>query len=147
MRIIILALDEIIVVHCTRFVAHPVSSSCAFGSPLLPLPLHATQSTTRQGGRFDQADRLFDSLASAWDNCLSSTSDVKELVPEFFYLPDFLLNSNRLDLGQKQDGEGLDHVVLPPWAEVSAAVGGLELCDGVGGAPGGDFNTAGFAAQ
>ncbi len=26
-------------------------------------------------------------------------ADVKELVPEFFYLPDFLLNTNKFDLG------------------------------------------------
>jgi len=26
-------------------------------------------------------------------------ADVKELVPEFFYLPEFLVNSNNFDLG------------------------------------------------
>ena len=26
-------------------------------------------------------------------------ADVKELIPEFFYLPDFLLNTNKFDLG------------------------------------------------
>ena len=28
-----------------------------------------------------------------------STSDVKELIPEFFYFPEFLVNGNQLDLG------------------------------------------------
>ena len=44
-------------------------------------------------------------------------ADVKELIPEFFYLPEFLVNSNRFDLGVKQNGVALNDVVLPPWAK------------------------------
>ena len=55
-----------------------------------------------QGGRFDHADRLLHDIASTWDNCLHSTSDVKELVPEFYYQPEFLLNSNNFNLGTRQ---------------------------------------------
>ena len=44
-------------------------------------------------------------------------ADVKELIPEFFYLPDFLSNSNRFELGKKQSGVVLNDVVLPPWAK------------------------------
>lgn len=51
-------------------------------------------------------------------NCLSNTSDVKELIPEFFYMPEFLENSNSYHLGVKQDGEPLGDVGLPPWAKV-----------------------------
>jgi len=43
-------------------------------------------------------------------------ADVKELVPEFFYLPEMFLNSNAFDLGVKQNGVRLDDVVLPKWA-------------------------------
>eukprot|EP01105_Mastigella_eilhardi_P025380 TRINITY_DN68_c0_g1_i2.p1 TRINITY_DN68_c0_g1~~TRINITY_DN68_c0_g1_i2.p1 ORF type:complete len:2854 (-),score=674.35 TRINITY_DN68_c0_g1_i2:50-7438(-) len=70
-----------------------------------------------QGGHFDHADRMFDSIPTTWNNCLSSNADVKELTPEFFYLPEFLLNSNDFNLGKKQTGKPLHHVVLPPWAE------------------------------
>ena len=35
----------------------------------------------------------------------SNTSDVKELIPEFFYMPEFLENRFNLDLGEKQSGE------------------------------------------
>ncbi|PRP84623.1 BEACH domain-containing protein [Planoprotostelium fungivorum] len=69
-----------------------------------------------QGGKFDIPDRMFFSIATAWQNVLASPSDVKELVPEFFYMPEFLKNSNSYDLGVKQDGDRLDDVVLPPWA-------------------------------
>ena len=37
-----------------------------------------------QGGRFDAPDRLFCSIREAWESVLASTSDVKELIPEFF---------------------------------------------------------------
>eukprot|EP01132_Coremiostelium_polycephalum_P008547 gene8547-10508_t len=69
-----------------------------------------------QSGHFDHADRMFDSLYDCWRNCLNSSSDVKELTPEFFYLPDFLINGNQVNFGVKQNGKVLDDVVLPPWA-------------------------------
>ncbi|CAI5483770.1 unnamed protein product [Closterium sp. Yama58-4] len=86
---------------------------------LIRMEPFATLHRLLQGGRFDQADRLFDSMASAWDNCQSNTSDVKELLPEFFYQPEFLRNSNCFDLGHRQDGQALDGVILPPWAKGS----------------------------
>ena len=55
-----------------------------------------------QGGRFDHADRLFSNVAATWDNCLHSSSDVKELTPEFYHQPEFLLNSNEFELGTQQ---------------------------------------------
>ena len=69
-----------------------------------------------QGGHFDWADRLFHSIEEAWTRVLTSTGDLKELIPEFFYSPHFLRNMNGLDLGTRQDGTVLDDVVLPPWA-------------------------------
>jgi len=69
-----------------------------------------------QSGKFDHADRLFHSIEEAWDNVMSNPSDVKELVPEFYSLPDFLTNDQALPLGTRQDGLCLDNVMLPPWA-------------------------------
>ena len=60
-----------------------------------------------QGGRFDHADRLFHSVASTWHNCSHSSSDVKELIPEFYYMPEFLRNANELRMGSRQDGVAL----------------------------------------
>eukprot|EP00026_Physarum_polycephalum_P000200 Phypoly_transcript_00200.p1 GENE.Phypoly_transcript_00200~~Phypoly_transcript_00200.p1 ORF type:complete len:1988 (-),score=255.41 Phypoly_transcript_00200:62-5914(-) len=69
-----------------------------------------------QGGKFDFADRMFDSIPNTWKNCLNATADVKELIPEFFYMPEFLLNSNNFNFGVKQTGVPLGDVQLPPWA-------------------------------
>ena len=70
-----------------------------------------------QGGHFDCPDRLFRNIAETFHGCTHSTTDVKELIPEFFYLPDFLVNSNGLDLGLTQHGHQVDDVLLPPWAK------------------------------
>uniref|UniRef100_A0A4W5QBJ5 WD repeat and FYVE domain containing 3 n=1 Tax=Hucho hucho TaxID=62062 RepID=A0A4W5QBJ5_9TELE len=71
-----------------------------------------------QGGHFDLADRMFHSVREAWLSASKhNMADVKELIPEFFYLPEFMLNSNNFDLGAKQNGIRLGDVLLPPWAK------------------------------
>ncbi|XP_020504158.2 neurobeachin-like protein 2 isoform X1 [Labrus bergylta] len=70
-----------------------------------------------QSGRFDCADRQFHSVAAAWQARMESPADVKELVPEFFYLPEFLQNMNGFDLGHLQmSQESVADVLLPAWA-------------------------------
>lgn len=97
-----------------------------------------------QGGKFDHPNRLFSSVALSWKNCQRDTSDVKvrlsnllnfpchyfirvlifvychcwpqELIPEFFFLPEMLVNSNRYRLGRQEDGSSVGDVELPPWA-------------------------------
>lgn len=71
-----------------------------------------------QGGTFDLADRLFSSIPRAWDSASrENRGDVRELIPEFFYSPAFLKNTNHLDLGKKQvTGDEVNDVALPPWA-------------------------------
>lgn len=46
------------------------------------------------GNSFDIADRSFHKMATTWWLSSSeSATDVKELIPEFFYFPEFLTNS------------------------------------------------------
>ena len=71
-----------------------------------------------QGGHFDLADRMFHSIQEAWESSSKNNmADIRELIPEFFYLPDFLTNRNNFDLGTKQSGEALDDIHLPAWAK------------------------------
>ncbi|KAJ8290724.1 hypothetical protein GJAV_G00016740 [Gymnothorax javanicus] len=71
-----------------------------------------------QSGRFDCADRQFHSVAAAWHARMESPADVKELIPEFFYFPEFLQNMNGFDLGSLQmSQDSVADVVLPLWAE------------------------------
>ncbi|XP_061716783.1 neurobeachin isoform X9 [Cydia pomonella] len=67
-----------------------------------------------QGGKFDHPNRLFSSIAMSWKNCQRDTSDVKELIPELFFLPEMLVNSAGYRLGLPDSPSG--DVILPPWA-------------------------------
>ena len=107
-----------------------------------------TLAKSLQGGHFDVADRLFHSVAASWDGCLHNASDVKELTPEFYSQPGFLVNADGLDLGVRQRtsesrtstanaagemtgsssgahseseeaGKRVHDVILPPWAHGS----------------------------
>ncbi|KAG6940514.1 neutral sphingomyelinase activation associated factor [Chelydra serpentina] len=70
-----------------------------------------------QNGKFDHADRTFNSIAETWKNCLDGATDFKELIPEFYENDSsFLVNSLKLDLGKRQGGKMVEHVELPSWA-------------------------------
>jgi hypothetical protein len=76
-----------------------------------------------QNGRFDEPDRLFNSIVETWQSCLNNPADVKELIPQFygycdarFKSGDFLKNLQELNLGIRQSGMYVDNVELPPWA-------------------------------
>lgn len=60
---------------------------------LVRLPPFTSMFLNYQDDNFDIPDRTFHALATTWrlTSC-DSTTDVKELIPEFFYLPEFLLN-------------------------------------------------------
>lgn len=70
-----------------------------------------------QGGKFDYPNRLFSSISLSWKNCQRDTSDVKELIPEFYFLPEMFVNSNKYRLGVTEDGKPISDVELPPWAK------------------------------
>uniref|UniRef100_A0A8C2FTQ3 Neutral sphingomyelinase (N-SMase) activation associated factor n=1 Tax=Cyprinus carpio TaxID=7962 RepID=A0A8C2FTQ3_CYPCA len=70
-----------------------------------------------QNGRFDNADRMFNSVGETWKNCLEGGTDFKELIPEFYGSDgSFLKNLLGLNLGRRQGGGRVEKVELPPWA-------------------------------
>ncbi|XP_051986217.1 neurobeachin-like protein 1 isoform X2 [Xyrauchen texanus] len=71
-----------------------------------------------QSRRFDCADRQFHSIPATWQTLMDNPNDVKELIPEFFYFPEFLENQNGFDLGRLQlSKERVNDVILPKWAK------------------------------
>ncbi|KAM7346346.1 A kinase anchor protein rugose isoform 15-T22 [Cochliomyia hominivorax] len=70
-----------------------------------------------QGGKFDYPDRLFSSVNLSWKNCQRDTSDVKELIPEWYFLPEMFYNSSNYRLGHREDGTMVNDVELPQWAK------------------------------
>jgi hypothetical protein len=85
---------------------------------LLRLEPFTSHSMELQGGKFDHADRMFFSLHDTWVSAATeyTMSDVKELIPEFFYLPEFLINTNQVNFGNKQGGTSVNDLILPSWA-------------------------------
>ncbi|CAB0033952.1 unnamed protein product [Trichogramma brassicae] len=83
---------------------------------LVRLPPFTSMFLTYQDDNFDIPDRTFHALATTWrlTSC-DSTTDVKELIPEFFYLPEFLLNFEGFNFGVRQNGNRVGDVELPKW--------------------------------
>ncbi|XP_048634258.1 BEACH domain-containing protein C1-like [Brassica napus] len=71
-------------------------------------PFTTVLSIQLHSGKFDRADRMFSDIAATWKGVLQDMENVKELVPELFYLPEVLTNENHTKLGT---------VNLPPWAK------------------------------
>ncbi|KAM8859671.1 WD repeat- and FYVE domain-containing protein 4 isoform 2-T2 [Spinachia spinachia] len=105
--------------YCTHY-----SSAIIVSSFLVRMEPFSRTFQALQGG-LDIAERMFYSVKKEWESASrDNTGDVRELIPEFFYLADFLLNSNHIQLGQSQrsscsmgDGSALGDVELPPWAK------------------------------
>uniref|UniRef100_A0A8C2WDF8 Neurobeachin n=1 Tax=Cyclopterus lumpus TaxID=8103 RepID=A0A8C2WDF8_CYCLU len=67
--------------------------------------------------KFDHPERAFSGIGCSWRNCQRDTADVKELIPEFYYLPEMFVNSNEYELGVRDDGVSACDVELPSWAK------------------------------
>ena len=95
------------------------SSAMIVTSFLIRLQPFVQSHVLLQGGSFDHANRLFHSVEQAWRSASrEGLSDVRELIPEFYYLPDFLKNVNKYNFGFREgDNEIVNHVKLPPWAK------------------------------
>ncbi|XP_051503739.1 WD repeat- and FYVE domain-containing protein 4-like isoform X2 [Myxocyprinus asiaticus] len=99
--------------YCTHY-----SSAIIVASYLVRMEPFSQTFLCLQGGSFDVPERMFHCIQKEWESASKDNmSDVRELIPEFFYLPDFLVNSNDFDFGCMQDGTPLGDVVLPPWAK------------------------------
>eukprot|EP01132_Coremiostelium_polycephalum_P004925 gene4925-6139_t len=74
---------------------------------------------TLQSGVFDHQARLFESMERMWDGITSpNLADVKELTPEFFYMPEFITNNEGFNFGFVNNPSG--DLILPKWANQSA---------------------------
>ena len=66
-----------------------------------------------QGKSFDDPNRLFFSMEKTLINISSQISDLRELIPEFFYLPEMFMNVNQLNLLALKNGTIVDDVSIP----------------------------------
>ena len=80
-----------------------------------------------QGKKFDDPNRLFNSLSNSFECAITQKSDLRELIPEFFCLPEMFYNSNDLNLGQIVDEKTkcpklVNDIQMPPWAKGDAYI-------------------------
>ena len=78
-----------------------------------------------QGQTFDDPDRMFTSMEKTFISTSSLKDDVRELIPEFYILPELFLNINNLNLDQNRtDSENniivINNVKLPLWSKNNA---------------------------
>nr|XP_056714496.1 neurobeachin isoform X1 [Euleptes europaea] len=95
---------------------HYSTSTCTL-SWLVRIEPFTTFFLNANDAKFDHPDRTFSSVARSWRNSQRDTSDVKELIPEFYYLPEMFVNSNGYSLGVREDEVVVNDVELPPWAK------------------------------
>ena len=70
-----------------------------------------------QGNKYDQADRLFSNIKDTFQSATEDNADVRELIPEFYYLPEMFMNINHYQFGRKtSDDQLVDGVQLPLYA-------------------------------
>ena len=63
---------------------------------------------------FDCPDRLFINLQNAVNSSITEKGDLREIIPDFFILPELFININRLDLGKKNE-KYVEDVKMPSW--------------------------------
>ena len=66
-----------------------------------------------QGHGFDNPERQFLSVANTFYNSTTQKTDIRELIPEFFFLPEMFLNINNLNMGKLEDGTEVNDTKTP----------------------------------
>ena len=72
-----------------------------------------------QGNNFDST-RLFKSMLQTYESATTIKTDIRELIPEFYILPEMLLNINDLTLGLNVINSNENDVELPGWSKGKA---------------------------
>ena len=66
-----------------------------------------------QGAGFDSPNRLFFSIEYSFYNISCHKSDLRELIPEFYYFPEMFLNINRINFHKRSNDIQVDSVIMP----------------------------------
>ena len=74
-----------------------------------------------QGQTFDDPDRMFSSMLKTFESASTLKDDVRELIPEFYILPEIFLNKNNLNLSQNRTDTDnnliiINDVKMPKWS-------------------------------
>jgi len=65
-----------------------------------------------QGKNFDDPNRLFYSVESELINTLEDKTDLREMIPELYYMIELFYNKNNIFFGNPSDGKNIDNVEI-----------------------------------
>ena len=66
-----------------------------------------------QGTGFDDPNRLFFSIEETFFNISFQKSDLRELIPEFYYFPEIFWNLNKVNFNKRANGIQVDDLIMP----------------------------------
>ena len=66
-----------------------------------------------QGNGFDDPNRLFFSIEETFFNISFQKSDLRELIPEFYYFPEIFWNLNKINFNKRSNGIQVDDLIMP----------------------------------
>lgn len=89
---------------------------------LIRIEPFTSQNRVLHENSFDLADRIFYSMQKLWSATQALPSDPKELIPQFFYLPELFQNKNNEKFGHTQSGLAINDIILPTWAKKNVYV-------------------------
>ena len=89
------------------------SNSVYTSNFLIRLFPHSFLAIEFQGNGFDDPNRLFYSIESVFYSISTNKSDLRELIPEFFYLPEMFMNINSINFHKRSNNELVNDVLMP----------------------------------
>ena len=63
----------------------------------------------------DEEERCFISIEKSFQMASSNKNDIREIIPEFFILPEMFVNINDINLGELRNGDIINDVNMPKW--------------------------------
>ena len=71
-----------------------------------------------QGDGFDDPNRLFHSIENTFYTISYLNTDLREILPEFYFMPEMFININKLNFKKKSTGIQVDNVIIPEVEEI-----------------------------
>ena len=65
-----------------------------------------------QGDSFDDPNRLFFSIENTLKSTVNLKSDLREMIPELYYMIELFYNKNEISFGELYDGRKIDNVLI-----------------------------------
>lgn len=66
-----------------------------------------------QGSGFDSPNRLFFGIENSFYNISCTKSDLRELIPEFYYFPEMFSNINKINFKKRANDIPVNNVIMP----------------------------------